>query len=1166
MKLYSQPLTIAALALSLCVTAAQAQSVLLAGYDGYNTYEISGGAAGGTFQAEGDKYIRDPHQSAAAVTAGFTSELYMFSNVAKEPQWGGAGQTSLGYWGTGATAFSPAPDTTDGTNVYTVITTSTLEFRVTNGGTNDITLEKIHFAVKLDAGAGTNMTVAYASGALTASGGGSNVVNYSANANTGYDVDLTSILSDNILGAGESAVFTLVSEGGTNRMKVDDIGMSGIINSAPAGPVDAGTSTVVASPTSVLADDSATSTITVTLKDASGSAVYGEDVTLANTSGPGTPTISPFSTQTTNGSGVATFTVSSSTVGTEVFTATSSTDSTVMTQTASVEFTAVPVAGPVDAGNSTVVASPNTVPADGSALSTITVTLKDSAGLTISGEDVTLANTSGPGTPTIGPSSTQTTNGSGVATFTVSSSTAGTEVFAATSSTDSTVMTQTASVVFTEVGATFLVALLNDPIAATTSATENSAVENFYDGNEALDDLGTTNSRGNTFIASGVDSDGVAGTNAHIVVYDMGTTVSFDGFVHAQRKGDGFDDFASIDFWVTDTNPGDAATTVPLPIFTSQPTPDDSVGLERNTGVLTEYLLPGGTISGRYVVMRLNSAGGNPGGYTLQLGQTASVSDYDTWGSAYSGLGLPSEDDDLDGLSNEKEWLFGLNPQDASSASPFKVALDASDGTFSYTRRTQSLTGMTYKLLYSTNLVEWLWESGADELTGAPVLDVETVAVTIDPDLLDEPKLFLKLSAEDLGPPPVVTSLWGSNTSITMNFSEAMEESSSTNPAHYTVNQDGGGSISVLGAVLSGDGKSVTLTLGSVLAIGNSFTVTTNRIANGAGQPLGNGTSGQFWTWDNDPSGIKVFILAGQSNMVGYGHSEIGDSSVAGAIGSLRYLANNNGLYPEYDYTSLLVDPGQPATSNWKTRSDVKVWWKNGQSGNLDGPKGLGDLGPPFRGSNTNWFGPELGFGQVIGDYYATDDVLIIKAAWGGHKLVSDFRPPSAVADRGGEVGASYLEIFNDAREVLNNLDTEFPEWSGRGYQIVGFAWHQGTSDKAPVEVADEYKDNLPDLISDVRAEFGNPDLPFVIATTGMSNSGPIEPYPYTGYHAVEKAQLWVSGIDQPANVLTDDTRGYWEDAADSPANQGFHWNQNARSYFRVGLGLGNKMESLLSD
>lgn len=64
---------------------------------------------------------------------------------------------------------------------------------------------------------------------------------------------------------------------------------------------------------------------------------------------------------------------------------------------------------------------------------------------------------------------------------------------------------------------------------------------------------------------------------------------------------------------------------------------------------------------------------------------------------------------------------------------------------------------------------------------------------------------------------------------------------------------------------------------------------------------------------------------------------------------------------------------------------------------------------------------------------------------------------------------------------------------------------------------------------------------------------------------SVERAQLWDARVAQPANTLTDDTRGYWELAADSPTDQGFHWNHNVRSYFRVGLGLGKKMVTLLS-
>jgi hypothetical protein len=112
-----------------------------------------------------------------------------------------------------------------------------------------------------------------------------------------------------------------------------------------------------------------------------------------------------------------------------------------------------------------------------------------------------------------------------------------------------------------------------------------------------------------------------------------------------------------------------------------------------------------------------------------------------------------------------------------------------------------------------------------------------------------------------------------------------------------------------------------------------------------------------------------------------------------------------------------------------------------------------GDLGPLT--SNGQWFGPEYGFGQIIGDHYASDDVLMIKTAWGGHTLAEDFRPPSAVAARGGEVGASYREIFDDARQVLDNLGSEFPEWAGRGYQIVGFRLAPGHQRQEPDRAGD---------------------------------------------------------------------------------------------------------------
>ena len=329
--------------------------------------------------------------------------------------------------------------------------------------------------------------------------------------------------------------------------------------------------------------------------------------------------------------------------------------------------------------------------------------------------------------------------------------------------------------------------------------------------------------------------------------------------------------------------------------------------------------------------------------------------------------------------------------------------------------------------------------------------------------------------------------------------------------------------------------------------------------------------------WDNDPKGIKIFILAGQSNMVGYGKTEMGGNpewkkgdkskpkEIKAGKGCLREMAINNNDYPEYDFTSLLKNPNKPQTSPWKVRKDVKVWWRHGHSGKLGGKISKGDLGPPFQGGNGNWFGPEYAFGQIIGDYYKNDDVLLIKTAWGGHSLQGNFRPPTAVQKRGGEVGASYKAMLEYTHECLDNLGEHFPEWKGRGYQIVGFAWHQGFNDKVSRKDAPLYKDNLPDFIADVRKEFNKPNLPFVIASTGMGTGGKVEQPPYSGYSAVEQAQLWV-GTTPPKNVLSTDTRPFWKPVKESPSGMGHHWHHSGYSYFMVGKCLADNMIKLLGD
>jgi len=102
------------------------------------------------------------------------------------------------------------------------------------------------------------------------------------------------------------------------------------------GPVSQSVSTVSAFPTTVIANGTSSSTITVILTDANGNAVSGKSVSLASSRG-GADTITTVS-GTTNGSGVASFSVKSTSTGTAIISATDTTDSIAITPTAGVNF------------------------------------------------------------------------------------------------------------------------------------------------------------------------------------------------------------------------------------------------------------------------------------------------------------------------------------------------------------------------------------------------------------------------------------------------------------------------------------------------------------------------------------------------------------------------------------------------------------------------------------------------------------------------------------------------------------------------------------------------------------------------------------------------------------------------------------------------------------
>lgn len=103
---------------------------------------------------------------------------------------------------------------------------------------------------------------------------------------------------------------------------------------------------------------------------------------------------------------------------------------------------------PTSAANSTVVASPTSVASDNSSTSTITVTLKDTAGNLVAGKTITL--TAGAGSSTITTVS-GTTDVNGQASFTVKDAVQESVTYTATDATDNIVITQTATVTFSSV-------------------------------------------------------------------------------------------------------------------------------------------------------------------------------------------------------------------------------------------------------------------------------------------------------------------------------------------------------------------------------------------------------------------------------------------------------------------------------------------------------------------------------------------------------------------------------------------------------------------------------------------------------------------------------------------------------------------------------------------
>jgi len=222
-------------------------------------------------------------------------------------------------------------------------------------------------------------------------------------------------------------------------------------------------------------------------------------------------------------------------------------------------------------------------------------------------------------------------------------------------------------------------------------------------------------------------------------------------------------------------------------------------------------------------------------------------------------------------------------------------------------------------------------------------------------------------------------------------------------------------------------------------------------------------------------------------------------------------------------------------------------------------------------GAKSHYIGPEYAFGIELGNYLS-EPVLIIKCAWGGKSLYHDFLPPGArksePAPKDGDHGFYYSEILRHVREITQNLKKYCPVYKGTDFEIIGFGWHQGWNDRLEQDAVDIYESNLVHLIEAIRKDLAIPELPFVIANTGMSGWQVPERYRAKVEQHLD-AQLAVGDFRKypqfEGNVATVETRVFRRAPDVSPApSQEYHWYQNWESYYLIGESMGRVMIQLL--
>jgi len=252
---------------------------------------------------------------------------------------------------------------------------------------------------------------------------------------------------------------------------------------------------------------------------------------------------------------------------------------------------------------------------------------------------------------------------------------------------------------------------------------------------------------------------------------------------------------------------------------------------------------------------------------------------------------------------------------------------------------------------------------------------------------------------------------------------------------------------------------------------------------------------------------LKVFILAGQSNMEGHARIEtfdyIGDDPATAPL--LKMMRGADGKPRVCDHTWISYFTGRyDGSANGEGTGKLTA----GFGARDDATKPNGQIGPEFM------------FGLTM-DAALKEPLLIIKTAWGGRSLNTEFRPPSAgpyefseahlaqmqkqgkdvaaeKAAKAKETGRFYRYMVEHVKRVLADPKRVCPAYdAAAGYEIAGFVWFQGFNDlvdggtypmKADGKTRDygKYSEWLADFIRDVRKDLGAPKMPFVIGVLGV--------------------------------------------------------------------------------